>query len=64
MYGYKVCSIFAVWISEYAVEVGVEEGGASVVGSEEEAPLVIVVGVEVVPYDRWTVQYRGHFFYG
>ena len=57
MYGYKVCSVFAVWISEYAVEVGVEEGGATVVGPKEEAPLVVVVGVEVVPYDRWTVQY-------
>ena len=48
----------------HSIEVCVERERAAAVGTQEQTTLVIVVGMEIVPEDWRSTEYRGHIFDG
>ena len=59
MHGDVIGSVLTVGVSEHSVESREEGDGASHVGPQEEPPLVIIVGVEVVPDDGGSLEDLG-----
>ena len=64
MYCDIVCGVLAVGVSYYTIEVRVKREGTPTVRPEEETSLVVVVGMEIVPEDGRSEEYRGQLLDG
>ena len=64
MDGYVVQRVFAVRVGQHATDEGEEGGGTATVGTEEQPPRVIVVGMEIVPYQGASPDHSRQLCYG
>ena len=64
MYGNVVGGVLTVGVGQHSIEVCVERERAATVGTQEQTTLVIVVGMEIVPEDWRSTEYRGQLFDG
>ena len=64
MYGNVVGGVLTVGVGQHSIEVCVERERAAAVGTQEQTTLVIVVGMEIVPEDWRSTEYRGQLFDG
>ena len=64
MYGNVVGGVLTVGVGQDSIEVCVERERAATVGTQQQTTLVIVIGMEIVPEDWRSTEYRGQLFDG